>query len=44
MVTDSIDEAIEYIKQKSIIAFGLKYMKPKKAFRGLFEKSFGKIY
>ncbi|MEO6949074.1 MAG: TIGR00730 family Rossman fold protein [Ginsengibacter sp.] len=37
-VTDSIPEAIEYIKEKSIAAFGLKYMKPKKALRGLFEE------
>ena len=38
LVTDSIPEAIEYIKQKSIIAFGLKYMEPKKPIKGLFEK------
>jgi uncharacterized protein (TIGR00730 family) len=38
LVTDSIPEAIEYIKDKSIMAFGLKYMKPKKAFGGFFEK------
>lgn len=38
LVTNSIDEAIRYIKQKSIIAFGLKYMKPKKPFFALFEK------
>ncbi|HXS58800.1 MAG TPA: TIGR00730 family Rossman fold protein [Hanamia sp.] len=44
LVTDSIPEAIEYIKQKSVIAFGLKYMKPKKPFRGFFEKGFSKIF
>ena len=44
LVTDSIEEAIEYIKEKSIIAFGLKYMKPKKAFDGFFEKGFKKIF
>lgn len=43
LVTDSIEEAIEYIKEKSVIAFGLKYMKPQKAFSGFFEKSLGKI-
>jgi uncharacterized protein (TIGR00730 family) len=42
MFTDSIPEAIEYIKRKSIRAFGLKYMKPKKPFFGFFEKAFGK--
>jgi uncharacterized protein (TIGR00730 family) len=39
-VTDSITETLEYIKEKSIIAFGLKYMQPKKPFRGLFETGF----
>lgn len=38
LVTDSVDEAIEYIRQKSIAAFGLKYMKAKKPFRAFFEK------
>jgi uncharacterized protein (TIGR00730 family) len=38
LVTDSIDETIQYIKEKSIIAFGLKYMKTKKPFWGFFEK------
>ncbi len=38
LVTDSIPDAIEYIKQKSIIAFGLKYMEPQKPIKGLFEK------
>ena len=39
LVTDSIPEAIAYIKEKSIAAFGLQYMKPKKALKGLFEES-----
>ena len=44
MVTDSIPEAIEYIKEKSIMAFGLKYMKPEKPFRGLFEKGIKNLF
>lgn len=44
LVTDSIDEAIEFIKEKSIMAFGLKYMKPKKPFFGFFEKGLKKIF
>lgn len=42
LVSDSIEETIAYIKEKSIIAFGLKYMEPKKPFWGFFEKGFGK--
>lgn len=42
-VTDSIEETIEYIKQKSIRAFGLKYMQPKKPFWAFFESGFKKI-
>ena len=38
LVTDSINEAITYIKERSIMAFGLTYMKPKKPFWGFFEK------
>ena len=38
LVTDSIKDTISYIKEKSIIAFGLKYMHPQKPFLGLFEK------
>lgn len=38
LATNSIEEAIEYIKEKSIAAFGLKYMQPKKPIKGLFEK------
>ena len=37
-VTDSIEDAIAYIKEKSIMAFGLKYMKSKKPFWGFFER------
>ena len=44
LVTDSIDEAIEFIKEKSIMAFGLKYMKPKKPFFGFFEQGLKKIF
>jgi uncharacterized protein (TIGR00730 family) len=40
LVTDSIQETIAYIKEKSIIAFGLKYMRPQKPFWGFFEKGF----
>ena len=43
LVTDSIQETIAYIKEKSIIAFGLKYMQHPKAFLGIFEKGFKKI-
>jgi uncharacterized protein (TIGR00730 family) len=44
IVTDSIPEAIEYIKEKSIMAFGLKYMEPKKPFWCFFEKGLNKIF
>jgi len=43
LITDSIQETIQYIKEKSIMAFGLKYMKPKKPFWGFFEKGFKKF-
>lgn len=39
LVTDSIEEAINYIKEKSIMAFDLKFMKPKKPFWGFFENN-----
>lgn len=42
LVTDSIEETINYIKEKSIVAFGLKYMTPQKPLKGLFEKGFVK--
>jgi uncharacterized protein (TIGR00730 family) len=42
LVTDSIQETIAYIKEKSIVAFGLKYMQPQKPFRAFFEKGFKK--
>jgi uncharacterized protein (TIGR00730 family) len=38
LVTDSTEEIISYIKEKSIMAFGLKYMKPKRPFPIFFEK------
>ena len=38
LVTDSIDEAVAYIQEKSIVKFGLKHQKPYKPFRWLFEK------
>jgi uncharacterized protein (TIGR00730 family) len=44
IVTDSIPEAIEYIKEKSIIAFGLKYMQPKKAWWCFLEKGLKRLF
>jgi uncharacterized protein (TIGR00730 family) len=44
LVTGSITETIDYIKEKSIASFGLKYMQPQKPFRGLFEKGLGKLF
>lgn len=44
LVSQSIDETVAYIKEKSIRAFGLKYMEPKKPFRGFFEKGLKKIF
>ena len=38
LVTDSIQEAINYIKEKSIVAFKLQYTKQPKPFWGFFEK------
>jgi predicted Rossmann-fold nucleotide-binding protein len=38
LVTDSIEEAINYIKEKSIGAFKLQYVKAPKLFWGFFEK------
>lgn len=38
LFTDSIPETIAYIREKSIAAFGLKYMKPRKPFWGFLEK------
>lgn len=43
-VTNSVSEAVEYIKEKSIVAFGLKYMKPKKPFWGFLEKSWNRAF
>jgi len=42
LVTDSIEESVQYIKEKSIAAFGLKYMSPKKHSWAFFEKSWRK--
>ncbi len=44
LVSDSIEETVAYIKEKSIMAFGLKYMEPKKPFRGFFEKGLKKLF
>lgn len=44
LVTDSIPETIAYIKEKSIMAFGLKYMKPQKPFWGFFEKGLQRLF
>ncbi|HRP45115.1 MAG TPA: TIGR00730 family Rossman fold protein [Ginsengibacter sp.] len=38
LVTDSIEESVAYIKEKSIAAFGLSYMKPQKPWLAFFEK------
>ena len=38
LVTDSIDEAVEYIKQNSVVKFALKPREPYKRFGWLFEK------
>jgi len=43
LVTDSIDEAINYIKEKSITAFKLQYSKEPKPFWGFFEKGLKKV-
>lgn len=43
-VTDSVTEAVDYIKEKSIVAFGLKYMKPKKPFWGFLEKGWNRVF
>jgi uncharacterized protein (TIGR00730 family) len=43
LVPTTVEEAIQYIKEKSIRAFGLKYMQPKKPFPGFFEKGIEKI-
>lgn len=37
LVTDSIEEAVAYIQEKSIVKFGLKHQKPYKPFRWLLE-------
>ncbi|MDQ6845222.1 MAG: TIGR00730 family Rossman fold protein [Bacteroidota bacterium] len=44
LVSDSIGETVSYIKERSIRAFGLKYMEPHKPFIGFFEKGLKKIF
>lgn len=44
LVSDSIEQTVAYIKERSIRAFGLKYMEPRKPFRGFFEKGLKKIF
>ena len=44
LVSDSIEETINFLKEKSIRAFGLKYMKPKTAYKGLLEKSLNRAF
>ena len=43
LVTDSIDEAITYIKEKSIMGFGLKPEKPMQPYWGFFERGFNNV-
>lgn len=42
LVTDSIEEATDHIRKKSIVAFGLQYAKTPKPLWGLFEKAIRK--
>ena len=44
LVSDSIEQTVAYIKERSIRAFGLKYMEPRKPFRGFFEKGLKRIF
>lgn len=44
LVSDSIEETIRCLEEKSIRAFGLSYMKPKKAYKGLLEKSLNRVF
>lgn len=43
LVTDSIEEAVNYIKEKSIVAFKLQYSKTPRPLRGLFEKGLKRV-
>ncbi len=43
LVTDSIEEAINYVKEKSILAFKLEYSKGPKPLRAFFEKGLKKV-
>lgn len=44
LVSESIEQTVAYIKERSIRAFGLKYMEPRKPFRGFFEKGLKRIF
>lgn len=44
LVSESVTETIKCLKEKSIRAFGLKYMEPKKAYKGLLEKSLSRVF
>ena len=43
LVTDSIEEAIDYIKEKSILGFQLEYSKGPKPYWGFLEKGFKRV-
>ena len=43
LVTDSIEEAVNYIKEKSITGFKLQYADAPKPFWGFFEKGLKKV-
>jgi uncharacterized protein (TIGR00730 family) len=43
LVTDSIEEAVNYIKEKSIVAFKLQYSKTPRPLRGFFEKGLKRV-
>ena len=43
LVTDSIEEAVNYIREKSIQGFGLKPASPSKPFWGFFEKGLKRV-
>ncbi|MEO8110651.1 MAG: TIGR00730 family Rossman fold protein [Ginsengibacter sp.] len=44
LVSDSIEQTVAYIKERSIRAFGLKYMEARKPIRGFFEKGLKRIF
>jgi len=43
LVTDSIEEAVNYIKEKSIVVFKLQYSKTPRPLRGFFEKGLKRV-